>query len=518
MKSVFTAVKFGLYLADNKIQVFEFTSINSELVIIVLDRNKLEIIAELLISIGHFKLVHFQATGSQLKIFSAFYFPPSIQFIWLDVNNISRIDKFTSKTLPRLECVNLRNNSLSVISDIDIRYVHPINSNKREIPIGNPITCSCENIWLLAYNSTQRITDRFNHLQYSEYPTMIIDLFCIPTYSRDKQIFSVLTTVRIQEKQLFCENDEKCLDHCSCFYNKVSENILDCFNVTWKHPLAVLQENYTTIFFDGNTNIETVATLKHNLMSIPKDMFRSVPNLKELHLEENNLTKINDDDFQFNSQLEILHLHENKLEYISLNALRNLSNLKWLTLHKNMLQQPHFWTILPLNLTKYHSVKMTPTVSIFLLFTMVLLLMYFYRLEMKVWFYSRYGELLFYNKNDDNEKLYDAFISYANEDDEWVTKELVHRLNEYKLCIHQRDFSVGGLNADSIAHAVQNINGVSLNLKLLIYSRLKTNVPVHFIDAVSSTLFCRRNGVDELFKLQIVPALPTDDANSLCLL
>uniref|UniRef100_T1J163 LRRCT domain-containing protein n=1 Tax=Strigamia maritima TaxID=126957 RepID=T1J163_STRMM len=195
MKLLFVEVKSRLFLSENQIQVFHFSSINSGLLVINLDYNQLHTIAIPNIPLTNYKLKYFSAIGNHLHTFSALHF------------------------LPKILLIDLENNNISVITDEDVKYAEP--------------------------------------------------------------------GLRIQHNGLVPSV-------------LLSVNILDCFNVTWRHPLPVLQENYTKIFFDGNTNFESVASTllmnlpslhtlylnNSNLMSIPKDMFRGVPNLKELHLEE----------------------------------------------------------------------------------------------------------------------------------------------------------------------------------------------------------------------------------------
>ena len=64
---------------------------------------------------------------------------------------------------------------------------------------------------------------------------------------------------------------------------------------------------------------------------------------------------------------------------------------------------------------------------------------------------------------DAPEKIYDAFVSYAHQDSEWVLDSLLKRLEEpsssracapCKLCIHQRDFVVGKPIIDNIIDSI----------------------------------------------------------------
>ena len=47
----------------------------------------------------------------------------------------------------------------------------------------------------------------------------------------------------------------------------------------------------------------------------------------------------------------------------------------------------------------------------------------------------------------DMSSLYDVFISYSQDNQEWVNKQLIPQLEEnrpkLKVCIHERDFKVG---------------------------------------------------------------------------
>ncbi|WAR30912.1 TOLL8-like protein [Mya arenaria] len=72
----------------------------------------------------------------------------------------------------------------------------------------------------------------------------------------------------------------------------------------------------------------------------------------------------------------------------------------------------------------------------------------------------------------DGNKLYDAFIAYSEHDGAWVFNTLLPRLERpienngpgFKLCIHHRDFPVGGSIADNIVDKVRESNHTVLIL------------------------------------------------------
>lgn len=104
------------------------------------------------------------------------------------------------------------------------------------------------------------------------------------------------------------------------------------------------------------------------------------------------------------------------------------------------------------------------TLVVFFLIIVLTLILFVYRQEMRVWFHSRFGVRLFYRTSeiemDDRDKLFDAFISYSSKDEAFVAEELAPILENgdppYKLCLHYREFPVGGFLADTIVQAVES--------------------------------------------------------------
>ncbi|XP_023318982.1 toll-like receptor Tollo [Trichogramma pretiosum] len=104
------------------------------------------------------------------------------------------------------------------------------------------------------------------------------------------------------------------------------------------------------------------------------------------------------------------------------------------------------------------------TLVAFLLLMLVCMLGFFFRQEVRVWCYSRFGVRLFDRHaaldRDDRNKLFDAFISYSSKDEAFVAEELAPVLEmgnpSYKLCLHYRDFPAGSFTADTIVQAVES--------------------------------------------------------------
>ncbi|CAL1541104.1 unnamed protein product, partial [Lymnaea stagnalis] len=91
----------------------------------------------------------------------------------------------------------------------------------------------------------------------------------------------------------------------------------------------------------------------------------------------------------------------------------------------------------------------------------LLIVAYMNRNFLQVLCFTRFGLRVFKMAKaaDDNERPYDAFISYSNKDEEFVIQQLAPRLEngdkKFKLCVHYRDFPVGACIAETIVRSVE---------------------------------------------------------------
>lgn len=85
--------------------------------------------------------------------------------------------------------------------------------------------------------------------------------------------------------------------------------------------------------------------------------------------------------------------------------------------------------------------------------------------EIRVWLHSHFGIRWFGGRHDvddfqEREKLFDAFVSYSSNDEAFVAEQLAPVLESgespYTLCLHYRDFPVGGVIAETIVQAIES--------------------------------------------------------------
>ncbi len=85
-----------------------------------------------------------------------------------------------------------------------------------------------------------------------------------------------------------------------------------------------------------------------------------------------------------------------------------------------------------------------------------ILVVLLFRKEIVVILYSKFG--IRFNKNEEEGRTYDAFITYSQEDIGFVKHQLLRPLEElkkFKICIHHRDFDIGVFIATNIINAIK---------------------------------------------------------------
>ncbi|XP_067216689.1 protein toll-like [Linepithema humile] len=229
---------------------------------------------------------------------------------------------------------------------------------------------------------------------------------------------------------------------------------------------------------------------------VSKSFFHYCRSLEELYLSHNNISDIILDGLS--STIQILELHSNNISKIRPNVLeffRNSTSLIYLTLHDNpwecncdtvdflhfihaeyreitnisevsqvmchgtnkSVSDMSFYDFCPLNTTAIIIINVLITLTGFII--CIFGLYYKYQEHIKIWLFAH--EWWFVTKDQlDEEKLYDAFVSYSHDDHSFIINELVPKLENgptlYKLCLHYRDCSIHECALDVIARSVQN--------------------------------------------------------------
>lgn len=266
--------------------------------------------------------------------------------------------------------------------------------------------------------------------------------------------------------------------------------------------LEILHLNYNSISvlegqeFDGLDNLQELHINNNKIRRIGKEMFNHMARLKVLHLHNNRLVTLTV--WQINPAITEITLSFNPwscdCEYIEMfrewtkrvTSITDLADIKCIyskgnttelkVYNESMYSDPDtgfkitsengtMCTGLPSinnsingNLTATRTIitneevqdyipLLVTTLGCFLFVSLVSMIIFIFRQEMRVWFHSKFGVRLFYRASDreDSEKMYDAFLCYSSKDEVWVTEELASILERgdpsYKLCLHYRDLS-----------------------------------------------------------------------------
>ncbi|KAJ8302375.1 hypothetical protein KUTeg_021362 [Tegillarca granosa] len=213
--------------------------------------------------------------------------------------------------------------------------------------------------------------------------------------------------------------------------------------------------------FNGNKLLQTL-NLSNNLLGFTNSVFGKKSNISL---------------FRNLSKLQILNLSQNRIKYLHRNVFLGLSQLKSLDISDNGIRK---WGFKMRHMKHLDDINLSGNRI---------------RYIQQDYGYNKCDNLL----SDDDNFEFDAFISYANEDRNFVTTELIRHLEDQggcKLCLHERDFEIGKPIAASIANAV---NTSKKTIIILSEHFLKSDWCIFEFNMARMESLCSRNGRDVVF-------------------
>ncbi|XP_037918870.1 protein toll-like [Hermetia illucens] len=335
--------------------------------------------------------------------------------------------------------------------------------------------------------------NRSNHDEFGKHPqTSATKSNC--SESGELNSWSITS---LNYKQLVCQH-KPCPNMCICWAGYDQTLIIYCSSSTLtKVPplrdvpklktksivLHIANNNITTLPDNHFPGYSLVSELYASNNSISQFTGPNIPiNLQVLDLSNNILTGINTivlERINQTNQTSHLYLGHNPwecncntrglLSFIRANSERihDLNFIECTTGAK-------FLALFPKDLCKESIVFEVLTytaAALGVVFAILVGLMYRFRTEIKVWLFAHNMCLYFVTKqNIDDDKKYDAFISYSHKDEDFIIENLLPNLENgpipYKFCLHERDWVPGEFIRTQIIQSVNDSRRTVIVLSL----------------------------------------------------
>uniref|UniRef100_A0A1S4HAU1 Uncharacterized protein n=2 Tax=Anopheles gambiae TaxID=7165 RepID=A0A1S4HAU1_ANOGA len=401
----------------------------------------------------------------------------NLKFLNLSHNFITHVSYTDFPFLStKINLVNLESNKITH-PDFDLSRIEPLHRLPNEIFLAdNPLNCDCISSSLVTYlqahlNASKSIP--LKGLQCAQPPAL---------FGRKPQ------TLRAED--LLCEIDaaiDFCPIECKCYKRPVDQAaIINCTaaNLTLV-PVTKIPSIINCTFIELH--------LEQNKLNALSNGSEGWNTIRRLYISNNSFTTLPGD--RLPEQLELLDVSGNQLTevdaafIIKLNhtALRNISlsanpwdchceNPLLAFAVDNAARITDFSTLQcsngqPINSATLNelcawtttlSFYISSAVSLLLIVCLLAIWLYMkYSLEIKVWLFKHnLLQWLVTEEQIDMDKRYDAFISYSHKDEEFVTDQMLPRLESeelnFKICWHVRDFMPGEMIASQITKAVED--------------------------------------------------------------
>ncbi|XP_049310145.1 LOW QUALITY PROTEIN: uncharacterized protein LOC125777905 [Bactrocera dorsalis] len=337
---------------------------------------------------------------------------------------------------------------------------------------GNPIVCDCKLAWIYSEN----YRSLFNSLQ------------CVQTSTK-----LVKDLAQLERNELCAWEPVMCPSECNC-YTQFEFLHISCKGVQHIEQLPrpeqvglkssvldISNNNFIALPLNTTFGYGNVSQLNASHNKITSINISQLPNnLTVLDLRNNRLKSLNDEFLRTylndSSKLQFLYLSENpwfchcstqKLLYTIRTHRRRIPDadqLLCVNRPNDTLLMANVRELCPTPVTVEHNQYMIATVISVLLtviiFLFIIALFYKYKLEVNVWLYShnilrcciRECEL-------DKHKTFDAFISYAHQDADFVNHTLLPRLEQceppFRVCTHERNWLAGAYIPEQIIESVE---------------------------------------------------------------